>query len=217
MMDFLQHADVSFGSDANIGQLCEELSNIYGRSIWYDTFKLQNKKWLWFVNDVVAAMKINTMLRGFFCSVSKFCSWNSKFGKGNEFLFFVMKSENIRTILKNVFQVSSVLFLLSRIKKTVSSYRLVKKQLWHNWKSHGWVTSVHKVLTSRHDCFLDRYTCDLDMNKRLTNCKLCTKCCSMHPYKKIPFCILYCTKKSHRIFWEPQCHCKLWVKKKLQV
>jgi len=32
--------------------------------------------------------------------------------------------------LKNIFPVSSERFLLSRIKKTISSYRLLKKQLW---------------------------------------------------------------------------------------
>jgi hypothetical protein len=66
MMDFLQHADVSFVSDENVGQLCEELSNIYGGSIWYDTFKFQNTKCLWFVNDVVATMKSNKVPSGSF-------------------------------------------------------------------------------------------------------------------------------------------------------
>jgi hypothetical protein len=56
------------------------------------------------------------------------------------------------------------------------------------------------------------YTCDLDMPKRLANCKLYTKYCSAHPYKKCPFNVFYCTKKSHRMFWEAQCHCKLCVK-----
>jgi hypothetical protein len=50
---------------------------------------------------------------------------------------------------------------------------------------HRRVTYVtEKVLTTRHGCVLDRYTCDLDMNKQLANCKLCTTYCSVHPYKK---------------------------------
>jgi len=27
-----------------------------GNAIWYDTFNIQNTKWLWLVNDIVAAM-----------------------------------------------------------------------------------------------------------------------------------------------------------------
>ena len=71
-MDFLEYTDVSFVSDANIWHLCEELNNIFGGSIWYDTFKIQNTKWLWFVNDVVAAMNSNTVLRGSFGLYSSF-------------------------------------------------------------------------------------------------------------------------------------------------
>jgi len=40
-MDFRQYADVSFGSTANAGHSCEELNNILGESIWYNTLKFQ--------------------------------------------------------------------------------------------------------------------------------------------------------------------------------
>ena len=36
---------------------------------------------------------------------------------------------------------------------------------------------TNKVLTSRHECVLGRYTCDLDMPKRLANCKFHIKYC----------------------------------------
>jgi hypothetical protein len=55
-MDFLEFSDVSFDSNANIGHLCEELNDILGESICYDTYRILNTKWLWFVNDVVTAM-----------------------------------------------------------------------------------------------------------------------------------------------------------------
>jgi hypothetical protein len=50
---------------------------------------------------------------------------------------------------------------------------------------HNHVTYItNEVPTSRHDCVLERYICDLYMPKRLLNCKLYTKYCSAHPYKK---------------------------------
>jgi hypothetical protein len=36
--------------------------------------------------------------------------------------------------------------------------------------------------------------------------------CSAHPFKKYPFFMLHCTKKSHRLLWDPQCNCKFCVK-----
>jgi hypothetical protein len=74
--------------------------------------------------------------------------------------------------------------LLNKIRLSSLAYGIVSV--------HSRVTYVtNKVLTTKHDCVLDRYTCDLDMNKHLANCKLCTKYCSVHPYKK--FLSTYCT------------------------
>jgi len=53
MMDFLDYTDVLFGSVVDMGQLCKKLDDIVGASIGYDTYKVQNTKWLWFVDDVV--------------------------------------------------------------------------------------------------------------------------------------------------------------------
>jgi len=64
-MDFLEFANVSFRPNADTGYLCEELNNILRESIWYDTFKIQNTKWLWLVNDV-AAINSNKVLCGSF-------------------------------------------------------------------------------------------------------------------------------------------------------
>ena len=38
-MDFLDFANVSFGPNASIGRLCEDLNNIVGYGIWYDNIK----------------------------------------------------------------------------------------------------------------------------------------------------------------------------------
>jgi hypothetical protein len=66
-MHFLKYADISFNSNANIRDLCEELNNIFGESIWYDSFRIEIRKSLWFVNVViVAAMNSNKILCGSF-------------------------------------------------------------------------------------------------------------------------------------------------------
>jgi hypothetical protein len=80
-------------------------------------------------------------------------------------------------------------------------------------KSVTYVTD--KVLTSRHDCVLDRHTCDLEMRKRLAilNCVQNTAQCIL----KTNLVPTYSTKESRRIFWENQCHCKLCVKRDLQI
>jgi len=46
IMDFLDFEDVSLRANTNVGRLCEDLSNVVGESIWYDTFKVRNTKWL---------------------------------------------------------------------------------------------------------------------------------------------------------------------------
>jgi hypothetical protein len=61
-MEFLEFADFSFRPDVNIGYLSEELNNISGESICYDTFKVQNTKWVWLVNDGFAAVNSNKLL-----------------------------------------------------------------------------------------------------------------------------------------------------------
>jgi len=71
---------------------------------------------------------------------------------------------------------------------------------------------TNEVLTSRHDSVFEKYTCYFDMPKRLANSKLYIEYCKADSYKKCPFYILYCTKKSHRIFENTQCHCKMCVK-----
>ena len=42
------------------------LKNTVGQGIWYDTFQVQNSKWLWLVNDIVTTMNSDNMLCGCF-------------------------------------------------------------------------------------------------------------------------------------------------------
>jgi hypothetical protein len=66
MMDFLNYSDVLFGSGVDMGWLCKELDHTVGASIWYDTFRVQNKKWLWFLINAVTAMNNDKVLCGVF-------------------------------------------------------------------------------------------------------------------------------------------------------
>jgi hypothetical protein len=47
-MKFEEFEEVSFHPDANVGHLCNKLNNTIGLGIWYDTFHVQNTKWLRF-------------------------------------------------------------------------------------------------------------------------------------------------------------------------
>ena len=63
-MDFLEFFDVSFLPYLSLGKLCEELSTTVGQGILYDTFLVQNTKWLWLVNNIVTTMNSDNMLCG---------------------------------------------------------------------------------------------------------------------------------------------------------
>ena len=87
------------------------------------------------------------------------------------------------------------------------------------WNHFSQIFSVHEVsdvrhteITSKHDCVLSERFGNLNTPKRLANCKIGSKQCSAHPYRKSPWCPLYCTKKSHRGFWELRCDCKVCEK-----
>jgi hypothetical protein len=42
-MDFLNISDISLQPNFSIGGLCEDLINILGHGIWYDTYKFKIK------------------------------------------------------------------------------------------------------------------------------------------------------------------------------
>jgi hypothetical protein len=45
-MSLLNISDISLQPNFSIGALCEEVNKILGLGIWYDTFQIQNNKWL---------------------------------------------------------------------------------------------------------------------------------------------------------------------------
>ena len=60
--DFLHFSDVSFLPNSSNGELCDDLNTIVGQDISYDTFQVQNTKWLWLVNDFVATLNSDNVL-----------------------------------------------------------------------------------------------------------------------------------------------------------
>jgi len=57
------------------------------------------------------------------------------------------------------------------------------------------------------------FALDLDRPRRLANCKLYTGFCSKHPAIDIfPTGILFCSKRSHNLYWKNECQCKFCVK-----
>jgi hypothetical protein len=65
-MDCLLYKCASFTPDSSIGQLREDLNKTVGYGIYYDTFKIQNTKWLWFVENFITIINSNTVLCGSF-------------------------------------------------------------------------------------------------------------------------------------------------------
>jgi len=59
----------------------------------------------------------------------------------------------------------------------------------------------------------DLFHIDLQVPKRLANCKLFTRNCSEHPLcDYYPGATVSCSKQTHRVFKKTQCPCKLCVK-----
>ena len=61
-MRFLNFAEVLFLQNSNIGKLCKDFNTIVGKGIWYDTFQVQNTKWLWPVNNIVTKLNSDNVL-----------------------------------------------------------------------------------------------------------------------------------------------------------
>jgi len=88
-------------------RLCENLNNIVGQDVWYDTFKVHNRKWLWPTNDLVTTLNSDKVLFGSFCLYP--CHVADILNPMKEIHLYVLCSENKITqiMLKNVLPVKS--------------------------------------------------------------------------------------------------------------
>ena len=102
-MDFLHFRSVSFQPDTNIGLLCEELNNMVGNAIWYDTFNIQNTKWLWLVNDIVAAMNRDGIKYGCFKLYPSFVAGILNSVKDINFYVECNKKSKLRRLYQTVY------------------------------------------------------------------------------------------------------------------
>jgi len=63
IMDFLGFTDVSFPPSSSIEQLCKDLNTIVGQGIWYETFQVQNTKWLWVVKEILTSLNSDSVFQ----------------------------------------------------------------------------------------------------------------------------------------------------------
>jgi hypothetical protein len=70
-----------------------------------------------------------------------------------------------------------------------------------------------EVLTARHDCVFDIFANKLHAPLQLVRCKAYNRYWTMRPSKRFLSGKMFCTKKSHRLYWDPKCQCNLCVKK----
>jgi len=227
-MDFLNFRDVSFLPNSSIGRLFEDLNNIVGQGVWYDTFQVKNTKWLWLVNDIVTTMNSDEVLCGSFglypidaagilnsvkeihfyvlcCEKLNYADYVDKYIASKEYIvtykthtgdYFELSSSN-ETILLS-FEARQFPKLPSELEFAQS----VLKRMRLSSLAHG-ILCINKrvtyitneLLTSRHDCVFDLFDIDLQLPKRLANCKLFTRSCSEHPLcDYYPGSTIYCTK-----------------------
>ena len=95
-MEFLDLANVSFLPNSSIGRLCEDLNNIIGQSIWYDTFQVQNTEWLWLVNNIVTALNSEKVLCGCFGLYPSYVA--GILNSVKEIHFYVLCSKNLHYV-----------------------------------------------------------------------------------------------------------------------
>jgi hypothetical protein len=90
--------------------------------------------------------------------------------------------------------------VLTKMRISSLAYRIVSVN-----RRVTFITS--EVLTSRHDCVSNIFAYKLHAPMQLAGCKVTTV--QTHGFLREHFC----TKKSHRLYWDHRCTCKLCVKK----
>ena len=95
--------------------MCEDLNTTVGQGIWYDTFQVQNTKWLWLVNDIVTTMKSNNVLCASFGIFPSYVAGILNSVKKSISMLFVIKEDyDVLATLENVLLGESA--LLSYVK-----------------------------------------------------------------------------------------------------
>ena len=239
-MEWLNFEQVCFDSHSSIGQLCEDLNEIVGLGIYYDTFEIQN--------NTISAINNGKAICGYFglypssvagilnstkqihfcvlcnekliyeyyinkCIDNRECKFTYKCDSG---YFYTLSSQSHYIFImfkERVFhkqQPSELIFAQSVLKKIQLSC-LTDGIVTVN----GRVTFItNEVKSSMHDCTYSMYFCDSDSPIKLANCKVYSHYCSLHPNNNCPYHILFHSLRSRRTSPYMKCLCHLCVKNK---
>jgi hypothetical protein len=137
-MEFLEFEELSFHPDANVGHLCNNVNNTIVIGNWYDTYQVQNTKWLWLVNNVVAVLNSYNMHCGCIGQYASYVAGILNLVKEINFCFFVIKGYIAQTTLKCMFNTQCSI----------------------SFKSH---TNNHFVLTTGEEGLLQHFNQDFYM------------------------------------------------------
>jgi hypothetical protein len=66
-MDFLDPSAISFGTQFNMGLVCERLTDIIAVGSWFDTFTVKHTRWLSLVRKIITVINSDFVLCGVFC------------------------------------------------------------------------------------------------------------------------------------------------------
>jgi len=133
-MDFLNFRDVSFLPDSSIGRLCEDLNNIVGQGVWYDTFQVKNKKRLWLVNDIVTTMNSDKVLCGSFGLHPTYAAGILNSVKETHFYVLCSEKLNYEDYIEKCIAGKVHSVIINHIDEMSSCYHLVERQLYYRLK-----------------------------------------------------------------------------------
>jgi hypothetical protein len=119
-MDFLNFSDVSFLLNTRIGELCEDLSTIVGQGVLYDTFQVQNTKWLWLENDIVTTINSDKVRCATFGLYPSYVAGILTSVKETNFYLLCYEHINFANYVKNIWQEKNA--LLSYLQNTILSW-----------------------------------------------------------------------------------------------
>jgi hypothetical protein len=118
----------------------------------------------------------------------------------NEIIYISFEVRIVHTVLPST--LTFAYNVLNKIRISSLAYGIVSVN-----KRVTYITS--EVLTARHDCVVNLFAYNLQAPMQLAGCKMYNRYCNRRPNIRFPSRTLLCTKKSHRIYWDSLCQCKL--------
>jgi hypothetical protein len=88
-MNFLDYSAISFGSQFDMGLVCERLTDIIGAGSWFYSFTVNNITWLSLVRKIITAMNRDSVLCGAFGLYPSYVAGILEHVRGDTFLCFL--------------------------------------------------------------------------------------------------------------------------------